>query len=309
MRFEHDTRSEDMRTQSADVGNGDESAAMDAGGYDQSEGLILGLDPELAVVVATGYAIPAVKALLVILAAWLLAAWVKSVTRRTMERARVETTIATFMANLARWGVLAVGAVFVLGIFGIETATIAVVFGGLALAVGLALQGTLGNAASGFMLLIFRPFKVGDVVNAAGVMGKVVEVELFATIIDTPDNRRLIVPNGSIFGATIENITHHPTRRVDVAVGVAYDADIARTRQVLTEAAMSIEERLEEPAPAIVLGELADSSVNWTVRVWVNAGDFWPVRDKLTERIKNALDSANISIPFPQMDVHVRNVE
>jgi small conductance mechanosensitive channel len=285
-----------MRMQDEEVndGNGTEAAGI----FD---------DPAAMIETATVWGLPVLKALLIIIVAWIVAAWVRRLTRSGMERARIEPTITTFTANLVRWGVLAVGAVLVLGAFGIETAAIAVVFGGLALAIGLALQGTLGNAAAGFMLLIFRPFRVGDVINAAGVMGKVVEIELFSTMIDTPDNRRMIVPNGVIFGGTIENINHHGTRRVDVNVGVAYDADIAQTRNVLLEAAKGIEEGLEDPAPAIVLTEIADSSVNWAVRVWVNAGDFWPVKDKLTERVKVALDQAGISIPFPQMDVHLQN--
>ena len=263
-------------------------------------------DPEVAITLATDYLVPGIKALLIIFAAWIIAAWVRRVTRTGMERARIEPTINRFVSNVVRWAVLAVGLILVLSVFGVETATFAVVIGAMGLAIGLALQGTLGNAAAGLMLLIFRPFKVGDAVNAAGVSGKIVEIELFSTIIDTFDNRRLFVPNGSIFGATIENVNHHPTRRVDVQVGVSYDADIAQTRQVLKDAAHGIEEKIEEPAPAIVLNELADSSVNWTVRVWANTSDFWPVRDKLTERVKNALDEAGISIPFPQMDVHIK---
>lgn len=293
-----------MRIQDQEHSNDADQAATQNG--EEADGLLANIDTEQAIELAIDYGVPAVKALLIIFVAWIVAMWVRRLTRRGMQRARIEPTIAVFTSNLARWGVLALAAVFILGVFGIETATIAVVFGGMALAIGLALQGTLGNAAAGFMLLIFRPFKVGDAVNAAGVSGKVVEIELFSTIIDTFDNRRLIVPNGSIFGSTIENINHHPIRRVDVQVGVSYDADVAQTRKVLTEAAQGIEEGLADPAPAIVLNELADSSVNWTVRVWANTPDFWPVRDKLTERVKNALDTAGLSIPFPQMDVHLK---
>lgn len=297
-----------MRLQDQDALNGvnEERDAANAAA-EPSEGLFADIDPEVIVDVAVGVGFPAVKALLILFIGWIIAGWVRRLTRRGMERARIEPTITAFAANLARWGVLVLAAIFILSVFGIETASIAVVFGGMALALGLALQGTLGNAAAGFMLLLFRPFKVGDVVNAAGVTGKVVEIELFSTIIDTFDNRRLIVPNGSIFGSTIENINHHPIRRVDVQVGVAYDADITRTREVLKQAAENIEEGLDDPAPAIVLNELADSSVNWTVRVWTDTANYWPVRDKLTEGIKQALDEAGLTIPFPQMDVHLKN--
>jgi small conductance mechanosensitive channel len=293
-----------MRIQDQESTNAANEATVANG--EEAEGLLANLDTGVAIDLATGYGIPAIKALLIVLVAWVVAAWVRRLTRQGMDRAKIEPTITTFTSNLARWAVLAIAAVFILGVFGIETATVAVVFGGLALAIGLALQGTLGNAAAGFMLLIFRPFKVGDFISTGGVSGTVVEIELFSTSIDTPDKRRLIVPNGSIFGSTIENVSHHAVRRVDVAVGVAYDADLVKTRQVLLEAATSVEEGLEDPAPAIVLSELGDSSVNWTVRLWVNSSDFWPARDKLTERVKNALDAAGLSIPFPQMDVYLK---
>jgi len=172
----------------------------------------------------------------------------------------------------------------------------------------MALSGTLGHFASGVMLLIFRPFKVGDVINAAGVIGKVYEIELFTTALDTPDNRRIIVPNGSIYGATIENISHHPTRRVDVAVGVDYSADIDKTREVLDAAARSVEGILSDPPHAIVLGDLGDSAVNWTVRVWCNSADYWGIKEQLTRAVKQHLDQAGIGIPFPQMDVHLDKV-
>lgn len=304
--FIQDTNGLPPNSQDAAVAGSDVVANGAESGAAGTEGALGGVDPEIVFGFATDYGIPAIKALLVIFLGWMIASWTKRIVRASMDRARIEPTIGSFTANLARWAVLALAAVFVLGIFGIETATIAVAFGGLALAIGLALQGTLGNAAAGFMLLIFRPFKVGDFVSAAGVSGTIVEIELFSTAIDTTDKRRLIVPNGAIFGSTIENVSHHSVRRVDVQVGVEYGADIAHTRKVLMESAKSIEEGLEDPAPAVVLNELADSSVNWTVRLWVNSSDFWPVRDKLTERVKIGLDEAGISIPFPQMDIHVK---
>lgn len=156
------------------------------------------------------------------------------------------------------------------------------------------------------MLLIFRPFKVGDVVSVSGVTGTVCEIDLFVTTFDTPDNRRIIVPNGSIFGSTIENISHHTTRRVDVAVGSDYGADIDTTREVLLQAAANVEHAHTDPPPSVVLSELGASSIDWTVRVWVDAANYWAVKDALTRAVKYALDQANIGIPFPQMDVHVQ---
>jgi len=155
------------------------------------------------------------------------------------------------------------------------------------------------------MLLIFRPFKVGDVVRVADVFGTVDEIELFTTAVDTFDKRRIIVPNNQIVGAIIENVSYHKQRRVDVSVGVEYAADIDQTRAVLEKAAASVEQGLKDPAPQVVLGDLGDSSVGWTVRVWVNAGDFWPAKEAATRAVKTHLDEAGIGIPFPQMDVHL----
>lgn len=158
------------------------------------------------------------------------------------------------------------------------------------------------------MLLVFRPFKVGDVVSVAGITAKVVEIELFTTLFDTPDNRRIIVPNGQIFGSTIENITFHETRRVDVNVGTDYGADLKETRAVLERVAANVEGGLDDPAPQIYLTELAGSSINWAVRVWAQTPDYWAVRERITDEIKDALDDAEIGIPFPQMDVHLDGI-
>lgn len=155
------------------------------------------------------------------------------------------------------------------------------------------------------MLLIFRPFEVGDTVSVAGITGKVVELDLFTTQFDTFDNRRIIVPNGSVFGAAIENATHHPTRRVDVDVGTDYGAELSETRAVLERVAANAEGVLEEPAPQVYLKQLGGSSIDWVVRVWVDTADYWAVRERITEGIKVALDDAGIGIPFPQMDVHL----
>ena len=155
------------------------------------------------------------------------------------------------------------------------------------------------------MLLTFRPFKVGDVVSAGGTTGKVFEIGLFTTIFDTPDNRRIIVPNNEIFGGTIENVSHHATRRVAVSVGTDYGADIDKAREVMLAAAKATENVLGDPEPAVVLTGLGGSSIDWSVRVWVNAADYWGVMDALTRNVKVALDDAEIGIPFPQMDVHI----
>lgn len=255
--------------------------------------------------VAVAYAGRVVVALLVLLAGWIFAGWAGSATRRALSRARVDETLSRFLSKLARWTVLLLVVLACLGVFGVETTSFAAVIGSAGIAIGLAFQGTLSNFAAGIMLLMFRPFKVGDVITVAGQTGKVDEIELFTSTIDSFDNRRFIIPNGQIFGATIENISYHPQRRADVPVGVDYSADVDRTREVLTQAARAVPGALEDPAPAVVLLGLGDSAVNWTVFVWAKAEEFGDVRQAAIRAVKMALDEAGIGIPFPQMDVHL----
>ncbi len=253
----------------------------------------------------TQYAIRVIGVLVLIIVGWIVAGFVGKLVARSCERADFDLTLSKFFAKMARWAILVFVLLACLNLFGVNTTSFAAVLAAAGLAVGLALQGSLSNFAAGVMLLIFRPFKVGDVVNVCGQTGKVHEIELFTTTMDTFDNRRLILPNGSVFGATIENITYHDTRRVDVSVGAEYSADIDQTRSVLEEAAKNVPDILEDPAPQVVLVELGASSVDWKVRVWCNTADFWGVKEAATRAVKVALDQAGIGIPFPQMDVHV----
>lgn len=248
---------------------------------------------------------PVLLAVVLIIAVFIAAGWARKITGKAVRKAKVEETLARFLANLARYAVLVAGGVAILGTLGIETASFAAVLAAVGFAIGMAMSGTLGNVASGVMLLFFRPFKVGDTVNAAGVTGKVYEIGLFTTSFDTFDNRRIIVPNTAIFDDNIENVTYHSTRRVDVNVGTAYDADIDSAREVLEKTAANCPKVRTDPEPAVVLLALGGSSIDWVVRVWVDAKDFWEVKDKLTRDIKYALDEADIGIPFPQMDVHI----
>jgi small conductance mechanosensitive channel len=248
---------------------------------------------------------PITKAIILIIVVILIAGWVRRLVTSITKKAKVEVTLAKFFGNMAKWAIMLLGAIAILQTFGVDTTSFAAVVAALGFAIGLALSGTLGNFAAGIMLLIFRPYKVGDVVSVSGVTGKVDEIELFTTIFDTPDNRRIIVPNGAIFGSTIENITHHSTRRVDVAVGTDYGADLDKTREVLMGAATAVKGRLGTEDAVIYLVELGDSSISWAVRVWANTADYWAVREQLTRDIKVALDGAGIGIPFPQRDVHV----
>ena len=251
------------------------------------------------------YGIPAIKVLLIILAALLIGAWLARIIKGICDRSKLDDTLSKFFARATRWALMLIAALFCLGEFGVEVTSFAVILGAAGLAIGLAFQGTLSNLAAGVMLLIFRPFKAGDVVNVAGETGKIDEIELFTTAMNTPDNRRIIVPNGTIFGAVIENITFHDTRRVDVSVGVEYGADIDQTRQTLEQAVTMVPDRLEDPAAQVYLKELGSSSVDWVVRVWCRTEDYWAVREAATRQVKLSLDDAGIGIPFPQMDVHL----
>ena len=191
-----------------------------------------------------------------------------------------------------------------LGVFGIQTTSFAAVLAAMGLAVGMALQGTLGNFAAGVMLLVFRPFKIGDAIKVAGHFGIVEELQLFTTNLKTPDNRRLVVPNGQVFGHVIENISYHDTRRVDVPVGVSYDVSIAETKKVLEKVVAKVDNVLEDPAPQIFLSELGGSSVDWQLRLWTKSENYWDVYQQIIQVAKDELDAAKIGIPYPQMDVH-----
>jgi len=251
---------------------------------------------------------PSVVGVLVFLiAAYIIAGIVGRLVRKALERSKVDTTLSAFFGNVAKWTILVLALIGCLGVFGVETTSFAALIGASALAIGLAFQGSLSNLAAGVMLLIFRPFTSGDVVKVAGELGKIEEIDLFVTKMDTPDNRRIILPNSSVFGSTIENITHHPTRRVDVAVGVEYPADLDRTREVLEAAAAAVPNTLSDPPAQIILLNLGDSSVDWQVRVWANTEDYWTVLDAATRQVKKSLDEAGLGIPFPQVDVHLDN--
>lgn len=218
---------------------------------------------------------------------------------------RVDVTLGRFAGTLTRVTVILGTLLGVLSYFGVELTSLAALVAAIGFAVGMALQGTLGNFASGIALLVFRPFNVGDFIVADGSSGTVQAIELFTTTIDTPDNRRIIIPNESVFGHKIENWSHNQQRRVQVSVGVSYAADMKQTRQLLTDALAGIEGALPTPAPSVHLSELNASSVDWLCRVWCRTEDFFAVKEAVTEAVKETLDRHDISIPFPQLDLHV----
>jgi len=188
---------------------------------------------------------------------------------------------------------------------GVQTTSLLAVVGAAGLAIGLALQGSLSNFASGVMIVLFRPYKVGDVIEAGGVTGSVIEVQIFTTIMKTPDNKKIIVPNSQVMAGEITNYSANPTRRVDLVAGCGYDDDLDKVRGVLEGIIAADDRILSDPAPTIAISELADSSVNFVVRPWVNSADYWGVYFDLTEQIKKRFDAEGISIPYPQRDVHV----
>jgi len=259
----------------------------------------------ISVPLIISYSLNIIGALVLLFVAWIIAAWAGRLAARSLAKAGMDQTLTKFFGNFAKYTVMVLAILACLGIFGVETVSFAAVFAAAGFAIGLAFQGTLSNFASGVMLLTFRPFKVGDVVNVAGTVGKVQEIELFTTTLDTPDNRRIIMPNTVIFGSTIENITHHDTRRVDVNVGTDYTADLDETRKVLEAVASAEPAKLPDQDSQVYLLELGDSSIAWVVRVWTKADDYWAARERLTHDIKVALDKAGIGIPYPQMDVHL----
>lgn len=255
------------------------------------------------------YVLRAIAALLVLIVAYFVAAFVARICSNPV-RSRVDETFGRFIDKLVFYVIMVCALLGVLQFFGIGVASFAAVIAAAGFAVGLAFQGTLSNFASGIMLLVFRPFKVGDVVQAAGITAKIYEIDLFHTVFDTFDNRRIIVPNSSIVEDTIENISHHPQRRVDVNVGVDYGASIDKTRATLSAAAESLKEKMiqgDNRGYQVYLLDLGDSSVNWVVRFWTKNEDFWGVKEELTAAVKNHLDAADIGIPFPQMDVHLKS--
>lgn len=251
------------------------------------------------------YGIPLLQALVILIIGYWIINRLVGFLGRTMESRGVELTLARFLTSFANIGLKAMLLISVAQTVGIETTSFIAVLGAAGLAVGLALQGSLANFAGGVLILLFRPFKVGNWIEAAGVAGTVHEIQIFNTILKTPDNRVIIVPNGSVSNGTIINYSAEPERRVDFVFGVGYDADLRKVREVLEGVVAADERILKDRANQIVVSGLGDSAVDFTVRVWVNAADYWDVFFDTNERVKIALDDAGINIPFPQTDVHV----
>jgi small conductance mechanosensitive channel len=286
---------------------------LEAVGFQAEQALsdLLRGDVTGVVELGSSYLLPASLALLAVFIGYLVAKYVSRIISHPVCRS-VDETLGKFVGRVVFYAILisVVGAT--LSHVGVKMGGLAAVLGAAGFAVGLAFQGTLSNFAAGVLLLVFRPFKVGDMVNAAGVVGKVNEIDLFTTTLDTPDNRRIIVPNSSISGGTIENISFHKHRRIEVLVGVEYAADLQRTRDALQRAVDHLaSETVQGPdrGAFVILAGLGSSSVDWKVRMWVNTPEFFRVTELLTNQVKLELDAAGITIPFPQMDVHLHRVD
>jgi len=226
-----------------------------------------------------------------------------------MQSQEVDKILETFVCNLAYWALMIFVIIAAINQIGVQTTSLIAIMGAAGLAIGLALQGSLANFASGVLIVMFRPYRVGDFVEAAGIAGVVLQVQILTTILKTGDNKQIIVPNGQIMNSIITNFSAHDTRRVEMTVGVSYDDDLDKVRSTIQDLVNADERILKDPECLIAVSELADSSVNFTVRPWVNTADYSGVKFDLTEAIKKRFDKDGISFPFPQQDVHIYKSE
>jgi small conductance mechanosensitive channel len=247
--------------------------------------------------------------ILAAVAVFIIGRWVAKLMRRIVDKVMgkrsVDPTIGKFVANLTYIALLTFFILAALGLLGIQTTSFIAVIGAAGLAIGLALQGSLANFAAGFLLIIFRPYKVGDYIEGGGTAGTVEAIQLFTTQLASPDNKTIIVPNSKMTGDNIVNYSTKGTRRVDMVFGIGYEDDIDKARNIITEILSQDERILKDPPTNIAVSELADSSVNFIARPWVNAADYWNVYFETTEKVKKRFDAQGISIPYPQRDVHV----
>ena len=263
---------------------------------------------QIAQTLVTEWGLRLVYALAIFVLGRWLAGLLIGLAEKAMRRAEVDATLVGFLRNIGFALLMVFVVLAALNQLGIQTASLIAILGAAGLAVGLALQGSLSNFAAGVMMIVFRPFKVGDYIEAAGTAGTVQEIMLFNTRLLTPDNREIWVPNNSVTAGNIVNYSAQQTRRVDMVVGVGYGEDLARVRAVIDEVLAADARVLKDPAPTVAVAELADSSVNLVVRPWVAAADYWAVKFDFTETIKRRFDEEGISIPFPQRDVHLHEV-
>jgi len=247
-----------------------------------------------------------VMALVIFMVGKFIARVLVNIAKKIMTKAKVDSILVNFIGSIISTILLLFVVIASLDQLGVDTTSLIALIGAAGLAIGLALQGSLQNLASGVMLIVFRPFNDGDFIEAAGVTGVVETIGIFTTTMRSGDNREIIVPNGAIFGGTITNYSRRTTRRVDMVFGIGYDDDIKKAKDILNRILEEDERILKDPAPVVAVAELADSSVNFNVRPWCATGEYWNVYFDTHEKVKLAFDAEGISIPYPQMDVHQR---
>lgn len=255
------------------------------------------------------YGVNIISALLILFIGNIIVKVIAGSVSKVLQKKQMDKAVVQFIYGLVRYLLFIIVLIAALGRIGVQTASVVAVIGAAGLAIGLALQGSLSNFAAGVLIVAFRPFKSGDYVEVAGVAGSVDSIHIFQTILKTPDNKMIVLPNSSVIGDSIVNYSRYDTRRVDMLIGVSYKADLKKTKEVMRKVVESDPRVLKDPAVNIAVHALADSSVNLIVRPWVNSADYWPVYWDLTQAIKEALDENGIEIPFPQMDVHLNKLD
>ena len=254
------------------------------------------------------FGVQLLSAVIALVIGWWLVGRLLKVINASMKKAKVEVTLRKFLQSFINIALKAVLLIIFASMVGVETASLIAVLGAAGLAVGLALQGSLSNLAGGVLVLFFKPFKVGDVIEAQGYIGTVVEIQIFNTFIRTLDNQQVYIPNGLLSNGCVKNVFAEPIRRVDMTFGISYDDDVIKAKQVIKETLASIDKVLEEPGADIFVSAHADSSINFTVRPWCNSDDYWEVYFSTHEALKIAFDKEGIVIPYPQRDVHLHTV-
>ncbi|NNN44551.1 MULTISPECIES: small-conductance mechanosensitive channel MscS [Vibrio] len=254
------------------------------------------------------YGVNIISAILILFIGNIVVKMIAGSVSKLLKSKQMDKAVVDFIHALVRYTLFIVVLIAALGRLGVQTASVVAIIGAAGLAVGLALQGSLSNFAAGVLIVAFRPFKSGDYVEMAGTAGSVDSIQIFQTILKTPDNKMIVVPNSAVIGGAIVNYSRHDTRRVDLLIGVSYSSDLNKTKQVLREVVERDPRVLKEPKVTVEVHQLADSSINFIVRPWVKSTDYWPVYWELLHKIKEALDENGIDIPFPQMDVHLNKL-
>lgn len=261
---------------------------------------------DLAIMYASEYGLKIIVAIAIFFIGKFIVKKIMTIMKNIMTKANVDRTLAEFLANVIYFTLLIVVILASLNTLGINTTSFLAVFGAASLAIGLALKDSLSNIGAAVLIIIFRPFNVGDYIDAAGASGTIEEINLFSTIMVTPDNKTIMIPNASVIGSNIINYSNKPTRRVSLVFGIDYNDDLKLAKETLMQIIKEDKRVLQEPAPFVAVGELADNSVNFVFRVWVKTEEYWDVHFDMLEKVKLAFDDKGISIPFPQMSIHLQ---